>query len=55
MANGEFGDVDEAFDAVFYADECAEGYELGDLTGYNLTQCVGASECLPGVFLGSLQ
>jgi hypothetical protein len=52
---GEFGDVHEAFDAVGDATNAPKGHQLGDSTGSDLTDCVGAGEYLPGVFLGGLE
>src|SRR6478735_4658445 len=55
VAHGELGDVDQAFDAVFNANERAERNQLGDLTRNNLAEGVGAGEGLPRVFLRSLE
>src|SRR6478609_7304219 len=55
VAHGELGDVDQAFDAVFNANERAERNQLGDLTRNNLAEGVGAGEGLPRIFLRSLE
>jgi hypothetical protein len=47
--------VDEALDALCDANERAEGNELRDLTRCNLSDCVGAGEYLPRVFLRGLE
>src|SRR5690606_10040732 len=52
---GELGDVHQALDALLDPDERAEGHQLGDLAGHDLTDLVGAGEVLPGVLLGRLQ
>src|SRR5690606_39048162 len=55
VALGQLGDVDQALDAVFDADERAERDELGDLARHDLADRVGAGELAPRVFLGGLQ
>src|SRR5699024_3773285 len=47
VAVGQFGNVNQAFDAVFDANECTEWNQFGDLARYDLTQSVGAGEDLP--------
>ena len=55
VALGQLGDVDQALDAVFDADERTERNQLGDLTRDNLADLVGAGEGLPRVFLRRLE
>src|ERR1700729_527000 len=52
---GQLGDVHQALDALFHADERAEGHQLGDPAGNDLADVVGAGELLPRVFLSGLQ
>ena len=51
----KLGDVHQAFDALFDANECTERDQLGDLTGHNLTDLVRTSELLPRIFLRGLE
>ena len=51
----EFGDVHEAFDAIGHADKRSERHQFGDVSGSDLTDGVGASKYLPGVFLGGFE
>ncbi|EGJ78183.1 putative 30S ribosomal protein S1 [Streptomyces sp. Tu6071] len=55
VALGQLGDVDQALDALVDADERAEGNELGDLAGDDLTDLVRPGELLPRVFLRRLE
>ncbi|MCE3028979.1 hypothetical protein J0A90_018395, partial [Salinicola sp. DM10] len=55
VALSQLGDVDEAFDALFDANERTEWNQLGDLAWNDLAHSVSASEDAPWVFLGSLQ
>src|ERR1700729_3680210 len=52
---GQLGDVHQALDALFHADERAEGHQLGDPAGNDLADLVRAGELLPRVFLSGLQ
>ena len=51
----QLGDVDQTLDAFFNANERAERNQLGDLTGNNLANGVGAGEDSPRIFLGGLE
>ena len=55
MADCQLGDVNQAFDAVFDANERTERNQLGDLTRNDLAEGVGAGEGLPWIFLGGLE
>ena len=44
VALSQLGDVNQTLDAVFDADERTEGNQLGDLTGHDLADSVGASK-----------
>src|SRR6202007_3271761 len=52
---GQFGDVDQALDALLDPDERAERHQLGDPARDDLADLVRAGELLPRVFLGGLQ
>src|SRR5699024_7000962 len=51
----QFGNVNQTFDTIFYANKCTEWHQLGDLARYNLAQGVGACKDLPWVFLCCLE
>src|SRR5690349_13937753 len=51
----ELGDVHQALDALGHADERTERHQLGDLSGSDLTDGVGAGEQLPRVLLRRLE
>src|SRR5699024_8840767 len=55
VALSQLGDVDEALDALFDANERTEWDQLGDLARNDLAHSVGAGEDAPWVFLGGLQ
>ena len=55
MAHSKLRDMNQTLNTVFNTNKRTEGNELSNLTGYDLTQSVGASKCLPRIFLGSLQ
>ena len=55
VALSQLGDVNQALDALFDANESAEWNELGDLARNDLAHSVGAGEYAPRIFLGSLQ
>src|SRR5699024_4759897 len=55
VALSQLGDVNQAFDALFDANERTEWNELGDLAWHDLAHSVGACEDAPWIFLSCLQ
>src|SRR6201995_5413670 len=55
VALSQLGDVHQAFDALFDADERTERHQLGDLARHDLADGVGAGEVTPRVFLSRLE
>src|SRR5699024_8464546 len=55
VALRQLGDVNQAFDALFDANERTEWDELGDLAWHDLAHSVGACEYAPWIFLSCRQ
>src|SRR6202012_3637246 len=55
VALGQLGDVHQALDALFDADERTERHQLGDLARNDLADSVSAGEVPPRVFLSRLE
>src|SRR5690625_53567 len=55
VALGQFGDVDQALDALLDTHERTERNQLGDLAGNDLADLVRTGELLPGVLLRRLE